>query len=336
MANTPELSRYFAIVKRLRAGKEVPKEDIQFFYEYTPTLDQEKIQKFAEGGEFPSALDAQNAMIEAGRALQTSPEYKAQTLELAEQAESDRTTSRLAEGINLVLGAVDIGQSIRQIKEGSAAVARTKRPSRPAIPQRDLYLQQALRSAEEGTMNAGRALAPVEAQIQDQYYSDINSAKTGSSGQAGAYGALRQVAANRRNRAALELAPITDNIQAREQARYDQLLGMRQNETQQMFNNQASLYPYDLQQYNTEQQAAAGLQSQGRTNLRNSLYNMGNLASNAYGRANARRKYDMLRNQMSMYGDRAADMAVKAQESLDGYTGNMTIDDTPQYWEQAY
>jgi hypothetical protein len=330
-----ELQRYFEIVRRLREGREVGTKDIEFFLSYSPEIDESKMQKLIEGGEFTSAEEANAAIMEAGKQLQSSPTYKAKTLEIAKAAESGRINEKLSQGINLILAGTDIANSINQIRASEAASRKSKKPYRPAVPQRDLYLQNALRGAEEGTMDAARALAPAQAQIQDTYLGDIQDAKTASTGQAGAYGAYRQLAANRRNRAALNLAPIQDDIRSREQARYDNLLGMRMGETQTMFNNQASLYGQDLDQYNREQNAAAQVGAAGRLNLRDSLYNTGNQLSSSIADNYTNRKYRNLYNQAMASGVNPK-YAIEADKNLSKYYGSMTSDDTPNYWEQIY
>ena len=297
-----ELEKYFAIINKIRGGQQRPSRDeLEFFLSFTPEIDETKLKKLTEGGQFATTEDARNAIIEAGRMFQSSPEYKQDLLDLSQSKESGKISQKLADGINLVLGGVDIGNSVAQIRE-SNKLLKTRRPSRPTAPGRDQLLQQALRNAQENTFDTERAIAPVRAEIGDQYLNDIQGAKTASTGQAGAYGAYRQLAANRRNRAALQLAPIQDEIRRGQQARYDNLLGMRMDETNSMFRNQASLYPYDLEQYQNEQQAAGHLGATGRSNLRGSLYNAGAQAASTIGNNYAQARYAKLRNQSTAAG----------------------------------
>lgn len=326
------LKKYFQIVAQLQRGQ-ASKEDIEFFLSFTPQVDEAKMRKLVEGGEFPSFEDAKNAIMEAGRALQTSPQYKQNLLDLAQEAEAGKTSNNIAQAASLILGGTDIAISLNQIREGNKAAKASRKPSRPAIPQRDAMLEQALRQSQENTFDSERAIAPVRQEIQDQYLNDIQGAKTASTGQAGSYGAYRQLAANRRNRSAMQLAPIQDSIKAREQQRTDQLLGMRADETQQMFQNQASLYPHDLQQYNWDQRAAASLGSTGRANLRDSLYNIGGQVANFVGQTAAQRKYDRLRNQALVAGI-DPNAVVKAEQNLRGYLSPETNEQA--YYEQLY
>lgn len=330
-----ELKRFFKTAERIRKNLEVSDDDLSFYLSYAPEIDQKKIDDYLKSDKNATQAETEAAVIEAGRILQTNPAYKEQLVKVATDKKGAELADKISTGVNLILGGTDIANSINQIRKSNQASARSKRPGRPAIPQRDQYLQQALRSAEEGTFDAARALAPAQAQISDQYQADIADAKTASTGQAGAYGAYRQLAANRRNRAAMNLAPIADNIRAREQERYDNLLGMRQAETQRMFDNNVQLYGQDLNQYNQEQQAAGALGATGRQNLRGSLYNFAGQVAPAIGDYYSRRKYSRLRNEASAAGLNP-DLTEKVSRTLDGYAGNMTMDDTPEYWNQIY
>jgi hypothetical protein len=317
-----DLKRYIQILRRVQANGEVSSDDLSFFMGYTADVDEEKLKKVTEGGEFTSREDFLGALRQVSTQLQTSPEYKDKILQAAADNQGTKVAEKLSTGLNLLMGASDIAQSVNQINASKEALAKSKRPSRPRVPQRDQYLQQALRSAQEGTFDAQRAMAPVQSQIQDQYQTDISNAQTASAGQSGAFGAYAQLAANRRNKAAMNLAPIADDVRAREQQRYDNLLGLRMNETQNMFDNQASLYPYDLQQYQNEQEAAASLGATGRSNLRNSMFGVASQIPGAVGNQVSRNRYRNLYNQMSAYGDDVANSAVRAKEKLYGYLGS--------------
>jgi hypothetical protein len=291
--------------------------------EFTPDIDEKAINDYLKDAKNATPEQARAAMLEAGRQLQSNPVYKEKLVQITSDAKGKKVSDKLATGINLVLAGTDIANSINQVRQGDTAAKRSRRPSRPVIPQRDALLQQALSQSQQGTFDQERAIAPVRAEIQDQYQNDIANAKIASTGQAGAFGAYAQLAANNRNRAALNLAPIQDQIKAREQQRYDSLLGMRMDETQQMFGNQAQLYNQDLNQYNQDQQAAASLGSVGRENLRGSLYNLGSQIAPAICRASADRRIRNLRNQLTaMYGDELGNKMTEAHKTLDNQTNN--------------
>lgn len=318
MAEQDPLKRYFSVAQQLRSNQEVNDKDIEFFLSYSPKIDQEKLNKLVKNGNAVSVEDAKSALLEAGRALQSSPDYKNKTLQIAQEAAKGRLSADLATGINLVLAGSDIAQSVQQIQASNRGLAASRKPSRPVAPRRDQMLADALRQSQEGTMNAGRALAPVQANIADQYQADITNARTAATGQAGAFGSYAQLAANRRNRSAMELAPLQDQIRRQDQARTDELLGMRQAETQQIFENDARFYPQDMYQYNLEQNAAASLGATGRENLRNSLYGFGQQVAPVVADYYTERKYRDLRNRAAAaYGPDFAETAVNARQYLD-------------------
>jgi hypothetical protein len=319
-----ELKRYFELVNRINSGSDsVSDDDLMFIMQFTPNLTESKIDEYVAAKKDGSVTKEQTqaAVIEVGRKLQTEPSYKEKLIKLATNAKTQKQADNLAAGINLFLAGSDIATSINQIREAKQANNRSKRPARPGVPQRDMYLQQALRGAEEGSMDQGRAVAAAQANINDQYQNDIANAKTASTGQAGDFGAYAQLAANRRNRSALELAPIQDQIKRQEQARYDNLLGMRQDETQNIYNNQLSGYQTDLGQYNQDQDAIQNLLYTGRTNLRNSFQNIGAMAPQIYQNLESQRRIRNLRNQAAAtYGADIADKyVVPARQAHEDY-----------------
>lgn len=329
-----DLQRYFEIARRMQSGDVPEGKDIEFFLSFSPKINKASIQKLIDNGDAASTEEVTSALLEAGRQLQSSPGYKDALLKITQDAEKKGIADDLASGINLVLAGSDIAQSLNQIRQSNNAVSRSKRPSRPVVPGRDAALAQALRGSQENVNDAGRALGAAKAEIQDQYQNDIQNAKTASTGQAGAFGSYAQVAADRRNRAALGLGPIQDEIRRGQQARTDALIGARMGETQQMYENNAQFYPNDLQQYNNEQNAAATLGAVGRSNLNNSLYNFGQAVVPTTAELLTQRRYRNLRNKAAaMYGNDIADTMVKADRTTaQEWGGPLTADDTPGYW----
>lgn len=321
-----DLKRFFTIADKITAKQSVSDDDLRFFSSYAPDIDKKAMEEFVNSdpdlrGTTPEQKEA--ALVDALRIMQTSPEYKEQAIRMAQETDKSNFTEKLSKGLELILGATDVANSIKQISESKKALDKSKKPSRPSIPARDSYLQQALRQAQDVSQGVQTAIAPVEAQIQDQYQADLANAKTASTGQAGAYGSYAQLAANRRDRAAMELAPIADQIRSRNQARLDDLVAQRRDETQQQFQNQASLYPYDLHQYGQEQAAAAELGSTGRQNLRNSLYNAAGQIAPTVADLYTERKYRDLQNKATavMGEDLATKYALPAQQQMDEMYG---------------
>jgi hypothetical protein len=331
------MDKYLRILQRMRAGKKISKEEIKFFLGYTSDVDETKLNELKKK-EFKdlSTEEIQQMIDESGKLLLTDPDNKAKALELAQDAEKGRISDNITTGLNALLTGADIMTSKAQIAESNRLLGNSKRPSRPALPKADPYLDQAIGQAQLGSLDASRAIAPAQLQILDNYLSDINNAKTAATGNAGQFGALAQVASSRRNRAAQDLIPIADQVKAREQARLDNLIGQRIDQNQQNFANQASLYPIDMQQYQWDQNVAGSLGATGRENLRTSVGNLANLVPNTFSKLAANRKYDSLYNQMSGYGKENAAIAVKAQQDLDRRFSNPGIYDDSPTWEQTY
>lgn len=303
-----ELKRYLQILQKLQSGgtDRVSNEDFKFFAEFTPDPNDKKrlselngqiLKLSKEDKTIPPDLTAETALLAGQQAMQ-NPAYREQALQLAQQNEATDKSNKISQGLGVLLGAVDIAQSVNQINQSKQGLSKSRRPNRPSIPQRDLYLQQALRQASQGTYDTASALAPAEAQIQDQYQSDLQNAKIASTGQAGTFGSYAQVAANRRRRAGMELVPIANDIRREQTSNYNHLLGERLNETQRMFDNQASLYPSDLNQYQTEQAAYGQIGSVGRQNLNNSFYNIAGRTAPVIGQYQARNKYKKFFDQL--------------------------------------
>lgn len=334
MPQDKNLDKYVRIVNRLRAGKKISKEEIKHFLSYTTQVDEKKLAKIksklsTEQGIKDITDEDVTALIDEGRKSLASDTYKQDVLDLAQQAESGRVSDAITTGLNTLLAGADVLASQQQINASNKLLGESKKPSKPSIPGRDPYLQQALSQAQKGTFDASRALLPAQQGIQNQYLSDLNNAQIASTGQAGAFGSLAQVAANRRNEANVGLIPIADQIKANEKQRLDNLIGMRMNETQNQFQNQAQFYPQDLAQYGLDQQTAGALGATGRSNMRTSLANLGSQVPGAVDLLTGR-KYRKLYNQMSPYGKENADIAVGAQKFHDNKFG-MTPDEEEMY-----
>lgn len=336
---------YVRIALRLKSNpQDVSKEDLKFFSSYTREPDQNRIAEINTeldrlknaGEQVPEDLRAESLMQIVQQNI-SSPELKDKILQVAQETEAGQHFDKIAQGLNILLAGSDVAQSINQIAQSKNLQNKSRRPTTPAIPQRDQYLQQALRQTQEGNYGVSQALAPVQAEIGDQYRADLQNAKTASTGQAGAFGAYTQLAANRHNRAALDLVPLGNQVKQQNVQNYNQLLGLRQQETQNQYENSLATYPYDLQQYQLEQQMAGHLGAQGNINLRNAATELGGGLAKTLSDMKAKRRYDAIRNLHDATGN--GDMAVKANQTLDGYSG-YNGNYRPNYglnqFEQAY
>lgn len=318
------MDRYLKILRALRAGKDVSKEDISYFAGYQQNFDEGTYEKLkakmaSEDGLKDLTDEDFDSFLNEARKMLTTGKYKEDTLDLAKQAQQGKLAKNITTGLNTLLASGDIALSGRQIAQSNALQKNAVRPSRPAPLQRDYLLQNALSQASN--TDPSRALAPAQLQIQDQYLSDLNNAKTASGGQAGAYGAYAQTAANRRDQANLGLVPIADQIRRQNQARYDQLLGERLNENRAINQSQSQFYPQDLYQYGLDRQLSANLGQIGRQNMRSSITGLAAQIPGALSGYLTNQKYDDIYNQMSAYGAKNAQIASDAHKTIDNTWG---------------
>ena len=306
-----KLKRFFRIVDNITKGKNPSTDDLTFFAQYAPQIDEQMIADFqAQDG---SATSDYSGAVEMAKKAYASPEGKAAIIDQAEKAATQAATEKGVSAANIALDLTGLAASLGQIKAGDRAAATSRRPNRPVGLTADPLLQQQIADAQQGTLDAARRVAPAQQAIMDQYLSDLNQAEVASAGQAGTYGALAQVASQRRGRGAQQLAPIIDDIRAREQGRLDNLTAMKLNENQAIQQSNAQFYPTDMNQYQMEQQAAAQLGSQGRSNLFQSLANFGSDVVPVAANYATKRRFDGIRQALSSSAPQHVDNVIAAE-----------------------
>jgi len=324
-----ELEKFLQITKRINRGLDVPAKDLEFYTKFSGGIDDDRLKELNDRIKTlrdEKKLDPDlndEAIGLAVQKLQTDPTYRETMLKIAEKVYAGEVSGEIAQGLNVLLAGSDILTSAQQIAQSKNQLSKTRRPSKPAIPQRDQYLQQALRGAQEGDYGVSQTIAPARAEIQDNYQADIQNAKTAATGQAGAFGSYAQVASNRRNQAALGLGELSNRVRQQNRGMYNDLVGMRMNETQNQFDNQARYYPTELNQYNNEIQAAGQLGSTGRANMRDSLANLGQIGSQVGGNIASSQRYRTLYNNLKTI---APDSAGKVMDSIKSSYYNRPFD----------
>lgn len=316
--NEKDLIQYQRVLQQIMAKKSLSPKDMALFAEFTPQIDEGMMKRIIEMGEGKYTPDQVNDALQQGalKAL-TSPEYKQKMLNLYETQEKGRVAGNVRNVMNTALAGFDVATGLAQTAGARRALRRSQRPERPAPLTKDPNLQAELDSARQGTLDAARAVSPAQQGILDTYMSELNQATTASTGQAGARGALAQVAAGRRNRANQQLAPMVDSIRAREQGRVDRLLGMNQQENQAIQQSQAQFYPTDMLTYMRAQEFGGNALAQGRLNTRAGLANMGQAIPDAYANNTLRKRMSDIYNRMNAaYGPEVAKMAAQAQTSM--------------------
>lgn len=322
MAKQPDFKEYLRLIRKVRSGEALSKDELKYVVEFKQDVDTGAIEKIQNSAEFKKLSPEEQgelttqALDASTKLLFQDPRYKEDLVGLAEEAERGELSEKLTTGLNLALAGTDIITSAQQVKQGNRRSSRTRRPSQPAPLTPEPALQQAIAQAQNGDYSAVRALAPAQLAILDNYLSDINNAKTASTGQAGSYGANTQVASSRRNRASQELAPIGDAITARNQNRLDNLIATKIGENQAIQQSQAQFYPYELDQYQFDLNSANNQINAGMGNLRSSVGQLASLLPETIAKYSTRKRYNDIYNSMSQYGDEIATMAGKTSNDV--------------------
>lgn len=295
--------KWFDIFRKIRSNQEPTEAELKFYIENLPSVDEARLKELVDkqnstedGKKMPlSQTEATELLTLMGQKALTLPSTKQLYLDKAKEIEKTNLGNKIAQGVSLALAGADIVSSTQQVKTARQLARQSRRPQQAAPLTQDPLLKQAIFEAQQGQFDTAKRLAPAQLAILDQYLSDINQARTASTGQAGTYGSLAQVASTRRGRNLQQLTPMADDIRAREQGRLDNLLQMRLGENQAIQQSQAQYYPTDVNAYLQEQQAIGQLGATGQQNLRGSLANLGGQIVQPVADAATRRKYDRLR-----------------------------------------
>lgn len=195
---------------------------------------------------------------------------------LRDRIKRGEVANELASGFGALSDLTEVLVGSGQIRASKKTLQALSRPQLPDVPQRDERLSKVISDAQAGTFDTARQLQPLRDTIERGYGADLQTARSIAGGQAGALGALGQTASIRRNQAITGMAPIIDSIRSREQARLDNLLGMRQDETQRNFANRMYQYGQRNDNYNIDRAYAEDRLAAGQANLFGGLRNFGN------------------------------------------------------------
>lgn len=334
-----DYQKYLKAIRKIRSGK-FDKSDLKLFFEFKQEVDTGAIDQVNNAEEFKKLSPEEQGELKreaidaSTKLLLTDPAYRESIIDLAKEAEQGKLSEKLTTGLNIALAGTDIIQSIGQVNQAKAASRRTRRPSRPAPLTASPELANAIQQAQVGNFDAARQLAPAQLAILDNYLSDINTAKTASTGQASTFGALGQVASNRRNRANLELAPIADRITARNQSRLDDLLALKLQENANIQQSQSQFYPQDLSQYQFDLESANNQRNAGLSNLRGSIDTLATQLPQTIAKMATQRRYNDIYNAMSQYG--ADNAALAGKTSVDVASRHNGTPYNPSWLEEIY
>lgn len=177
-------------------------------------------------------------------------------------------------GLNLGANFMDLGISRSQISEGQRLREGISSPQM-FTPTRDRSLLQGrISAAQRNVGNVRQDLAPAEIANLDQYLKDIGTARIASGGQASLFGAMGNAASLRRRRGGLEIAALGSQIKRQNRGELNQLIGMDLADRAAYEGRKLTANELALDRYYKESADAAGLESAGRANRRESIYNM--------------------------------------------------------------
>jgi hypothetical protein len=195
-------------------------------------------------------------------------------------------TERFSAGYNTLLNLAQVGTSAAQIARSNDQLGGLQRPAMPTPPSEDRALGRSIYEAQQGTFDTARAAQAASNKIINQRLAADEAVRQVSRGQGAQYQAGRQANSLAAMAAMGELTPMIDAIRAREQARLDELLAMRQQNRQMDFRNRLNLYDRGIENYMNDYQMAAELGATGRQNLYSSLGSLGSNLAVGAGYAN--------------------------------------------------
>lgn len=335
-----DFQKYLRLIRKVKAGEVLTKKELAYVVEFKQDVDTGAIDKVKDTEEFKKLTPeeqgelSREALDASTKLLFQDPAYKESLVDLAKEAEQGKLSEKITTGLNIALAGTDIISSIGQVKAADRSTRRARRPTRPTPLTASPELANAITQAQAGNFDAARALAPAQLAILDNYLSDLNMARTASTGQAGTYGALGQVASTRRNRASAELAPIADSITARNQARLDDLLTMKLRENANIQQSQSQAYPYDVQQYQFDLESANNQRNAGMGNLRSSVDMLATQLPQTIAKMATQKRYNDIYNTMSQYGADNASLAGKT--SVDVASRHNGTPYNPSWLEEIY
>lgn len=323
------------ILEKQNSGQTISKEEVDYLIS---ALGKAVAGKVPTGEKYSSYNEMMLSLTSALDSVRNTPEGQAQIRDAVAGRKEQRFIKRYSPFFDAILAGGDVMSSLSQIQSSKNAIRDLKRPSMPSIPGMDPMLDNAIRNAELGTMDAARAAAPAMQQLQDQYGQDMALAKSVGGGQASTVGALGQIAAMRRARGAANLVPLVDSVRAREQGRVDNLMQMRLNQRQQNYYNRVRQAQLNLDQYNQDVDVVGKLGSAARTNLRNSAQALLNQAPRVMARIGRgyNDKYSMYEDQLNRSLTRQAPKSYTPYSEPDIYGNQAPIQLDDNFQSSAF
>jgi len=177
-------------------------------------------------------------------------------------------------GLNLGAVFMDLGIAGSQIREGQRLRKGLRDPG-VFTPTRDRsMLRERINSARRGVNDVSQDLAPAELANLDQYLADIGNARIASGGQASIFGSMGNAAAMRRRAGGLQISALGSQIKRQNRGELNQLIGMDLADRSAYEGRKLTANELALEKYYKEADEASLLESTGRSNQRESVYNL--------------------------------------------------------------
>lgn len=176
--------------------------------------------------------------------------------------------------------AANLGISLNQLSKSKELGRNVVPPSLPTSLQANPQLSQALYDAQRGVASQANVLAPAQQEIQSAYNAQLEAARQGSGGQAGAFNAMANLANVQRMQAANQLVPMAQQVKLQNQDVYNNLLAQKQREREAINQSQMGVAGMAFDQYGQDAAAVAGMRGNALGNVAQSLGTIGQAASN--------------------------------------------------------
>lgn len=258
-----------------------------------------------------------------------SPEFQRTLVARHKQAKRAQVEDRVRNGMDTLLGLVDVGIATGQIRRANEELDRLRqsKPRAPEIRKKNRRLMEAMNEAQ--LKASGASIRPevqaVRNEIADSYNAAIDQSRAISGGQAGTFGAMAQSAYNMRNRAATQMAPFLAQVQRDYENQFLQFAQLQARDEQSEAWRQLNMYNTQLGQYNREAQAAGMAGAAGRQNLRNAMWYTSQGVANALGPLvgsyfadDEPEPGDAVEGSVTGFGDRVDRWAAELDQQLSG------------------
>ena len=195
-------------------------------------------------------------------------EWRTANPEAIKQAQANIKAETSSTKLGAVAPIAGMALGAGQILQSGNEARKSRAPSLPKPQQRDLTLASEVQKAQ---VQADQGLSPVERgmlrdQIDRTYQTSIENAKIGAGGQASSFANQAQIAGLARNNAFGNVASMSEQVRRGNQSRLTDLLRMKMQEANQIYNNRFRRFGALQNRHSIKQEAIARLRDAGIRN----------------------------------------------------------------------